>query len=118
MGAESFSGLADNRLFSADRTSKHIFVYSDSASRNSGTLLIRQIYTRWLEARDRRSAGGQRPLWRPEAFCRAKPCRRRTLRLAYSFSRQALANPCRRRTLRLGRRPTVQRQSTGTALPS
>src|SRR6218665_1239100 len=27
-----------------------------------------------------------------------------------------MAKPCRRRTLRLGRRPTVQLQSTGTAL--
>src|SRR6218665_3391375 len=39
---------------------------------------------------------GRRPLWRPEVFRRAKPYRRRTLRLAYSFSRQALAKPCRR----------------------
>ena len=64
-----------------------------------------------------RPVRGRRPLWRPEVFRRAKPCRRRTLRLGYSFSRQALAKPCRRQTLRLGRRPTVQRQSTGTAMP-
>src|SRR6218665_869099 len=66
--------------------------------------------TRWLEARDLSEgeglSGGQR-----------SSAGRRMLRLAYSFSRQALAKPCRRRTLRLGRRPTVQRQSTGTALP-
>src|SRR6218665_1185562 len=43
----------------------------------------------------RRPTGGRRLLWRPEARGRAKPCRRRTLRL--------------------GRRPTVQLQSTRTA---
>src|SRR6218665_3976701 len=67
----------------------YYFVYSDSA-RNSRTLLIRHIYTRRLEA------SGPRPLLRPEAFRRSKPCRRRTLRL--------------------GRMPTVRLQSTGIAL--
>src|SRR6218665_4145403 len=77
MGAESFSGLADNRLFSADRTSKHIFIYSDSASRNSGTLLIRQIYARWLEARGLpEGEGRRRPPRKPLAGRRPKVCRR------------------------------------------
>src|SRR6218665_3021013 len=61
-------------------TSKHIFVYSDSA-RNSRTLLIRQIYTRWLEARGLSEGEGIRRRDLAEASRRAKPCKSRPLRL-------------------------------------
>ena len=86
-------------------------VYSDSASRRSRTLLIRQIYTRWLEARGL-SEGECLPgdLSHGEGLPYAEG-----MQEVEGLSGGQRPSPCRRRTLRLGRRPKVQLQSTRTA---